>query len=89
MTAIVRSCASTASTPIPHGASMTAGSNRCSACARLADPIGSASAFELCVSSPPRLLSRLDEHQVGDTVKLTVRRDGKDVEITVTLSAGA
>ena len=36
-----------------------------------------------------RLLGRLDEHQVGDTVKLTVRRDGKDVEIPVTLNAGA
>jgi len=41
------------------------------------------------VDGVPRLLSRLDEHQVGDTVKLTVRRDGKDVEIPVTLSAGA
>jgi S1-C subfamily serine protease len=36
-----------------------------------------------------RLLNRLDEHQVGDTVKLTVRRDGKDSEIPVTLKAGA
>ncbi len=41
------------------------------------------------VDGVPRLLSRLDEHQVGDTVKLTVRRNGKDVEIPVTLSAGA
>ncbi len=41
------------------------------------------------VDGVARLLSRLDEHQVGDTVKLTVRRNGKDVEIPVTLSAGA
>jgi S1-C subfamily serine protease len=41
------------------------------------------------VDGVSRLLSRLDEHQVGDTVKLTVRRNGKDVEIPVTLSAGA
>src|SRR5438046_9489632 len=36
-----------------------------------------------------RLLGRLDEHQVGDTVRLTVRRDGKDIEIRVTRHAGA
>ena len=41
------------------------------------------------VEGVSRLLGRLDEHQVGDTVKLTVRRNGKDVEISVTLSAGA
>jgi S1-C subfamily serine protease len=41
------------------------------------------------VDGVPRLLSRLDEHQVGDTVRLTVRRDGKDIEIPVTLNAGA
>ena len=41
------------------------------------------------VDGVARLLGRLDEHQVGDTVKLTVRRDGKDIEIPVTLNAGA
>jgi S1-C subfamily serine protease len=41
------------------------------------------------VDGVPRLLSRLDEHQVGDTVRLTVRRDGKDIEIPVALNAGA
>ncbi len=40
------------------------------------------------VDGVPRLLSRLDEHQVGDTVRLTVRRNGKDIEIPVTLNAG-
>jgi len=41
------------------------------------------------VDGVSRLLSRLDEHRVGDTVKLTVRRNGKDVEIPITLNAGA
>jgi len=41
------------------------------------------------VDGVSRLLGRLDEHQVGDTVKLTVRRNGKDIEIPVTLNAGA
>ena len=41
------------------------------------------------VEGVSRLLGRLDEHQVGDTVKLTVRRNGKDIEIPVTLNAGA
>ena len=41
------------------------------------------------VDGVARLLGRLDEHQVGDTVRLAVRRDGKDIEIPVTLHAGA
>src|SRR3989454_498600 len=41
------------------------------------------------VDGVARLRARLDEHQVGDTVKLTVRRNGKDIEISVTLNAGA
>jgi S1-C subfamily serine protease len=38
------------------------------------------------IDGVPRLLSRLDEHQVGDTVRLTVLRDGKSMELPVTLS---
>ena len=34
-----------------------------------------------------RLLNRLDEHKVGDTIKLTVLRDGKPTELTATLKA--
>ena len=41
------------------------------------------------VESVPRLLGRLDEHQVGDRVRLTVLRDGKKVEVNATLAAGA
>jgi S1-C subfamily serine protease len=41
------------------------------------------------VEGVSRLLSRLDEHQVGDTVRLTARRDGRQIEIPVRLNAGA
>src|SRR6185503_7524559 len=41
------------------------------------------------VDSVAALVNRLDERKVGDTVKLTVQRDGKQAEATVTLKAGA
>lgn len=41
------------------------------------------------VDSVARLLARLDEHRVGDTVQLTVLRDGAKVDVPVTLQAGA
>jgi S1-C subfamily serine protease len=41
------------------------------------------------VDSVARLVNRLDERKVGDSVKLTVQRDGKQAEATVTLKAGA
>ncbi len=40
------------------------------------------------VTSAAQLVNRLDEHKVGDTVRLTVQRDGKPVEVTATLKAG-
>lgn len=40
------------------------------------------------VDSVPRLLARLDDHPVGEAVRLTVLRDGKKVDVTVTLQAG-
>ena len=41
------------------------------------------------VDSGQRLVNRLDEHKVGDTIKLTVHRDGKSVELSATLKAGS
>ena len=41
------------------------------------------------VESVAQLLNRIDEHKVGDTVRLRVHRDGKETEITTTLRAGA
>jgi S1-C subfamily serine protease len=41
------------------------------------------------VDSVARLLSRLDDHEVGETVRLTVLRDGQRTEVNVTLQAGA
>ena len=41
------------------------------------------------VDNVARLLNRLDEHRVGDTIKLTVHRDGKPVELSATLKPGA
>jgi S1-C subfamily serine protease len=41
------------------------------------------------VDSVARLVNRLDEHKVGDTIKLTVMRDGKPTELTATLKAGS
>jgi S1-C subfamily serine protease len=40
------------------------------------------------VESVARLLGRLDEHQVGDSVRLTVLRDGQKTDVTVKLQAG-
>jgi len=37
------------------------------------------------VESVARLLGRLDDHRVGDTVRLTVLRDGQRTEVAVTL----
>ena len=41
------------------------------------------------VESVARLLARLDDHQVGDSVRLTVLREGRKVEMTVILVGGA
>jgi S1-C subfamily serine protease len=41
------------------------------------------------VESVAQLIGRIDEFKVGDTVKLTVRREGKDAEVSVTLQAGS
>jgi S1-C subfamily serine protease len=41
------------------------------------------------VDSVARLLSRLDDHDVGDMVRLTVLRDGKRTDVTVALQAGS
>jgi S1-C subfamily serine protease len=41
------------------------------------------------VDSVARLLGRLDEHRVGDTVRLSVRRDDQTIEVPATLQAGA
>ncbi len=40
------------------------------------------------VESVARLLGRLDEHRVGEQVRLTVVRDGDKVDVDVTLEAG-
>jgi S1-C subfamily serine protease len=39
------------------------------------------------VDSVPRLTSRLDDHEVGDTVTLTVLRDGARRDVRVRLQA--
>jgi S1-C subfamily serine protease len=36
-----------------------------------------------------KLLGRPDEFKVGDTVKLTVARDGREREVEITLQPGA
>ena len=41
------------------------------------------------VTSAAQLVNRLDEQKMGDSVRLTVQRDGKPVELTATLKAGA
>jgi S1-C subfamily serine protease len=41
------------------------------------------------VDSVARLVNRLDEHKVGDTIALTVLRDGKPTELKATLKAGS
>jgi S1-C subfamily serine protease len=40
------------------------------------------------VDNVPRLLSRLDDYKVGDTVRLTVLREGQQTDVNVTLEAG-
>jgi S1-C subfamily serine protease len=40
------------------------------------------------VDAVARLVNRLDERQVGDTVRLTVLRDGKQTDVNVRLQAG-
>jgi S1-C subfamily serine protease len=39
------------------------------------------------VDSVARLVSRLDDYQVGDAVRLTVLRDGRQTEVSITLQA--
>jgi S1-C subfamily serine protease len=41
------------------------------------------------VDSVPKLFSRLDDHDVGDMVRITVLRDGQKTELRVTLQAGS
>ena len=40
------------------------------------------------VDSVARLVSRLDDYQVGDAVRLTVLRDGRQTEVSIRLQAG-
>jgi S1-C subfamily serine protease len=40
------------------------------------------------IESVARLLSRLDDHRVGSPIRLTLLRDGKKTDVTVTLQAG-
>jgi S1-C subfamily serine protease len=40
------------------------------------------------VESVARFLARLDDHQVGEPVKVTVTRDGRQREVTATIQAG-
>jgi S1-C subfamily serine protease len=41
------------------------------------------------VTSAAQLVNRLDERKAGDTVRLTVQRDGKPLELKATLAGGA
>ena len=41
------------------------------------------------VAGVGELLGRLDDYKVGDTVRLTLRRDGRALEVPVTLQPGA
>ncbi len=41
------------------------------------------------VDSVARLVNRLDDHQVGDTVRLTVLREGQRMDVSVRLQAGS
>jgi len=43
----------------------------------------------VAVESVARLLARLDDYRVGETVRLTVLRDGARVDVRVTLQGGA
>jgi S1-C subfamily serine protease len=40
------------------------------------------------VDSVARLLARLDDHQVGETVRLRVWREGREIDVSVKLGAG-
>jgi S1-C subfamily serine protease len=41
------------------------------------------------IDGVPKLLARLDEHKVGDSVRLSLRRDGKELQVQVKLWGGA
>jgi len=41
------------------------------------------------VTGVNELLGRLDDYKVGDTVRLTVRRDGRELDVPVTLQPGS
>jgi S1-C subfamily serine protease len=41
------------------------------------------------IASVGELLGRLDDYKVGDTVRLVVRRDGREVEVPITLQPGS
>jgi S1-C subfamily serine protease len=41
------------------------------------------------VEDVPHLMSRLDDHRIGESVRLTVLRSGRKVEISVTLQEGS
>jgi S1-C subfamily serine protease len=41
------------------------------------------------VDSVPKLFSRLDDHDVGDIIRITVLRDGQKTELRATLQAGS
>ena len=41
------------------------------------------------VDSVARLVNRLDEQKIGDTIRLTVQREGKPMELTAILKAGS
>jgi S1-C subfamily serine protease len=40
------------------------------------------------IDSAARLAARLDDYKIGDTVKLTVWREGKKIQVTATLQSG-
>ncbi|MCP5252773.1 MAG: PDZ domain-containing protein, partial [Burkholderiales bacterium] len=40
------------------------------------------------VTTVDKLMTRLDEYRVGDTIKITILRDGQVVEVSVTLQPG-
>jgi S1-C subfamily serine protease len=41
------------------------------------------------VNSVAKLLSRLEDFQIGDTVKLNLLREGRKIDVNVTLQAGS
>jgi S1-C subfamily serine protease len=41
------------------------------------------------VDSVGKLIALLDDYRVGETVKLTVLRDGKNADVDVALQAGS